>query len=260
LGGLGLLNPVEEATHEYENSKIMTQQLTNAIFLQQEVLVIDDNMEEEAGNALKERKQEKVAALKDELSASLSPEMLKMIDLSAEKGASIWLTKLPLKELGFRLSKQEFEDALCMRYNLRMKDVPKTCVCGGQYTINHCLTCKNGPFVNIRHNSVRDTAAELLKEVCKDVKVEPPLLPVTGEVLPHGTILADGARADVSALSFWNPLCRAFFDVVVFNPQAPATGTKKFLRCIRITKRRKSEATCVALVQLGLDQLDLFKV
>ena len=230
LGGLGLLNPVEEATHEYECSKIMTQQITEAIYLQHEALAIDEKLEEEARIAVKGMKQEKIEALKEELSTYLSPDLLKLINLSAEKGASIWLTSLPLKEYGFRLSKQEFEDALCMRYDLRMKDVPRTCVCGDQYTINHCLTCKNGGFVNIRHNAVRDTAAELMKEVCKDVKVEPPLLQVTGEVLPQSANKADGARADVSALSFWNPLCRAFFDVVVFNPQAPSNWNKEIPR------------------------------
>ena len=38
----------------------------------------------------------------------------------------------------------------------------------------------------IRHNAVIDTLAEVLQEVCKDVKVEPHLLPVTSEVLPEG--------------------------------------------------------------------------
>ena len=227
LGGLGLQNPAEEAEHEYLNSVIMTRQLTEAIFAQHRTLVIDQQLEEEAIKAIKVRKDERIMQLQDEISELLSPDMHKLIALSAEKGASIWLTSLPLKDCGFRLGKQEFEDALCMRYDLQMKDVPKTCTCGSQYTINHCLTCKNGGFVNIRHNAVRDTAAELLGEVCKDIRVEPPLLPVTGESLPHGANIADGARADVSALSFWNPFCRAFFDVVVFNPQATSNWNKE---------------------------------
>ena len=55
----------------------------------------------------------------------------------------------------------------------------------------------------IRHNIVRDTIAELLQEICKDVRVEPQLLPVTGEELPPRSNTADGARADVSAIGLW---------------------------------------------------------
>ena len=81
--------------------------------------------------------------------------------------------------------------------------------------------------MNIRHNTLRNTTHDLMKQVCKDVQLEPNLLPVTGEVLPTGSNVADGARADVSALSFWHPLCRAFFDIRVFNPFAPTNWSKK---------------------------------
>ena len=80
--------------------------------------------------------------------------------------------------------------------------------------------------MNIRHNAVRDTTSNLMKEVSKDVKVEPRLLPVTGEDLPPGSNLMDGARSDISALSFWNPLSRAFFDIRVFNPLAQSNWKK----------------------------------
>ena len=61
-----------------------------------------------------------------------------------------------------------------MRYNLRLADVPRTCACGDEYSINHCPICKRGGYVIIRHN------------VVKDMQVKPQLLPVTGEVLPAG--------------------------------------------------------------------------
>ena len=49
---------------------------------------------------------------------------------------------------------------------------------------------------------------------------------VTGEELPAGTNMADGARSDVSALGFWTPLRRAFFYIRVFNPLAPTNWCK----------------------------------
>ena len=96
-----------------------------------------------------------------------------------------------------------------MRYDLRLADVPRTCACGDDYSINHCLTCKRGGYVIIRHNAVRDTLAEVLREVCSDVKVEPQLIPVTGEVLPAGSNVTDNARSDVSAVGLWHPMNRA---------------------------------------------------
>ena len=38
--------------------------------------------------------------------------------------------------------------------------------------------------------------AELLKEICKDVVIEPALLPLTGETLPTGSNLSDGASRE----------------------------------------------------------------
>ena len=43
----------------------------------------------------------------------------------------------------------------------------------------------------------------------KDVVIEPPLLPLTGEKLPPGSNLSDGARLDVSCINLWSPLSRA---------------------------------------------------
>ena len=75
------------------------------------------------------------------------------------------------------------------------------------------------------YNVVRDPIAEILQEVCKDVRIEPQLLPVTGEELPARANIADGARADVSAIGLWQPLNRAFLDIKVFNPLASSNVT-----------------------------------
>ena len=165
--------------------------------------------------------------MQEELAVTISETTLKLLQLSAEKGASSWLTSLPLKEFGFRLNKQEFGDAVSMRYNLPLKDVPRQCVCGADYGISHCLTCKSGGFIHFRHDTVRDTVGRLADEICKDVRIEPMLLPVTGEALPESANTTDGARSDVSALGFWQPLSRAFFDVKVFNPLAKTNWQMK---------------------------------
>ena len=39
------------------------------------------------------------------------------LDLATEKGSSMWLTSIPLKEMGFNLNKREFRDGLSLRYD-----------------------------------------------------------------------------------------------------------------------------------------------
>ena len=41
-------------------------------------------------------------------------------------------------------NKQPFIDANAMRYDLKLKDVPKSCTCVKDYSIKNCLSCKNG--------------------------------------------------------------------------------------------------------------------
>ena len=136
------------------------------------------------------------------IKSDVSSSTKRIIELASEKGSSSWLTSLPLKQYGFRMNKQEFHDSICLRYDLKIKDTARTCVCGEVYSVNHCLTCKKGGYVTLRHNSLRDLTAEVLKEVCVDVGTEPPLLPVNDEILPTGANKQDGARLDVSALQY----------------------------------------------------------
>ena len=41
--------------------------------------------------------------------------------------------------------------------------------------MSHALSCKKGGFVTLKHNELRDITAEMLGEICRDVKVEPML-------------------------------------------------------------------------------------
>jgi hypothetical protein len=100
--------------------------------------------------------------------------------------------RILLKAFGFVLNKQEFTDAIALRYNFTIIDSARKCVCGEANTINHALSCKRGGYVSLRHNSLRDMIAELLRTVgCKDVTTEPPLLPVSGVHLPRGSNISD---------------------------------------------------------------------
>ena len=77
----------------------------------------------------------------------------------------------------------------------------------------------------MRHNYIRDLEAELLKEICKDVKVEPKLIPI-GNVEMAGGNSAEKARLDVSAVGLWSPMERTFLDIRVMHPNSPTYRQK----------------------------------
>ena len=54
-----------------------------------------------------------------------------------------------------------------------------------------------------RHNELRDLTAQMLKEVCHNVTVEPALQPVSGEVFQsRGSSTGEGTRLDIAADNF----------------------------------------------------------
>ena len=219
LGGMGTTND------EYENSIRLTQNLTKMIINQDRFGSIDENEINEIKKSIaKEREMKQEEQLKSILDSEDLTEMeRKKIEICQELGASNWLTALPLREAGFILNKQEFRDALAIRYNISIKGLPETCACGSEFTCDHAMICKKGGFISLRHNDLRDITYELLSEVCKEVENEPMLQPLTGKTLKYQTAKTENnARLDVSALGFWCRDQRAFFDIKVFDPVAPS--------------------------------------
>ena len=90
--------------------------------------------------------------------------------MACEKGASSWLQVLPIKDQGFCLNKGEFRDALLLRYNKTINDLPSKSPCGQAFSPEHAMSGKKGSFVHVRHDEIRDIQATLLKEICNDVK------------------------------------------------------------------------------------------
>ena len=54
-----------------------------------------------------------------------------------------------------------------------------------------------------------------MREVCRDVKIEPGLLPVENPaVLKPGTNITKGARLDISGMGVWNSFERSYLTVM----------------------------------------------
>uniref|UniRef100_A0A1X7SRF4 Uncharacterized protein n=2 Tax=Amphimedon queenslandica TaxID=400682 RepID=A0A1X7SRF4_AMPQE len=175
------------------------------------------------------------------VSASFSTQNKRLFEISSEKGASSWLTVLPISEHGYYLHKGSFRDALCLRYGWQPPHLPTTCVCHKSFTVEHSLSCPNGGYTIFRHNNLRDLTSQFLCEVCHDVSTEPLLQPVSGESFPQRSINRDeGARLDIAATNFWERNGqRSFFDIRVFNPLAPTNLNVSLRQCYHSHEREK---------------------
>ena len=221
LGGLGIINPVEAADKEYQTSVKVTEDLVDLIYHQATSLKTLDKVKVKAKvEALSLAKE---TFLKAELSfvmSRLDQAAQRSIELLKEQGSGSCLTALPLGRLSYSLNKVEFRDSICLRYGWEIPNTPRFCSCGTLNNLNHILNCKNGGYSNWRHDNVRNAIAEYLRAIgCKDVKIEPPLIPIESEKFQKGNN-ADKARLDVSARGLWSTFEKTFVDVRIFNPNS----------------------------------------
>ena len=240
LGGLGIPIFSELADREFSNSTILTEQLQKNILSQEP----PNNINKEAIKKIKAKiKRDKIELYQQHLNAikdSLPEDKIKLIEISCEKGASLWLSTLPIKEEGFQIDKQSFWDLIKIRYGHQLTRLRNECACGSKFDLEHSLSCKKGGFVTIRHKSIRDLTAKMLTEVCKDVSVEPHLHPITGETLGEATAnTSDKARLDIAARGFWVSGKKAFFDIRVFNPVAGRYRNSKIPKACELNEKEK---------------------
>ena len=194
LGGLGIGKPHEECQSEYTASKLLTTELTKAIVDQQEVYTASSNLTKSGKVMIKNLKNSELQAKFNAIAERCGTPSKRALPAAREKGASSWLNTLPLQQYGYTLNKEEFRDSVCLR-NSWIPNTPITCGCGKTSDLDNLLTCKLGGYVIMTNNNIRDTLANLLREVCHDVKVEPQLQKVNvGDCLSHQA--GDQARLD----------------------------------------------------------------
>ena len=242
LGGLGIPIFTEIAKGELENSKKLTNHLVESIINQE----IQLNQSQDMKKIKLEMKSTKSKAQNETLEClrkEMDPTQRKLNELACAKGASIWLTLLPISNEGYDINKELFWDLIRIRYGCQLKRIPTTCECGSLFDLQHALSCKKGGFVSLRHNELRNIIALMLKTICKDVVIEPPLLPLTGEDLHEvSAITGDEARLDVRARGFWQTGQSAFFDIRVFNPLAKRHISQDLKKCLETNEREKKRA------------------
>ena len=101
------------------------------------------------------------------------------------------------------------------------------------------MNCNKGGFVSVRHDSIKNFEGQLLKQICKDVQLEPPLQPV-GEVTFHKSAnTKDEARLDVRARGFWRDGQSAFFDIRTTNADNASQTNKSIKSVLRNHENEK---------------------
>ena len=252
-GGLGLRVQHKNSDTCYAVSKVITGPLTKQIISQDQQLPDHDEVKEArlAGSQMiQQQLEEKITTLRD----NQTPTMKKNLEQLAQPGASSWLSALPLKEQGFNLNKSEFQDALNIRYDRALKNLPSKCACGKRFDLTHAMNCNRGGFISNRHDSIRNFEAKLLKQVCNDVQIEPHLQPVSEGVRFHhaSANTRNDARLDVRAKGFWREGQNAFFDVRVTNADNMSQRDKtveSVLRSHEQEKKRQYNARVMEIEQ-----------
>ena len=197
-GGLNIPNPTCCSDFQFSSSKLLSASLVAMIQQQTEDFHIP--YLQQAHSTIPQSRQQMLTSCLANIQSRVDPQLQETIELN---NSSLWLTALPLQEQGFHLNKQEFRDALCLRYGWQLANIPSHCVRGTSFSVDHTMIFRHGGLTFIRHNELRDLTAQWLQEVCHDVTVEPPLLPLDGEIItPTSANSSDNARADIHTRGF----------------------------------------------------------
>ena len=130
----------------------MTQNLKKIILNERKDETANENVRNEIRKDRKKRNDNKLEKVRSEM----NEKQKRMNTANQEAGSYNWLTALPLKEFGYDLNKEQFWDALRIRFNWVIPKLPSECACGSKFNVQHAISCKKGGFVTLRHNEVRD--------------------------------------------------------------------------------------------------------
>ena len=218
-GELGLADPQETTETEYKHSTQTTAKLTDKIYNQK--LDLDHNPSDQqytrhTKNRIQQEKTAKFWNSHDELLEELTPESQQLIKGAMERKASSWLSASPITAIGYALNR-EFTDAVCISYGWKVKGIPTHCACGKTNYMDYSLICKLGGYTSMKHNSLRDSEAEIMRKVCKDVQTEPTLPPINKNEFERKVNTVDNGRLDI-----YEKLCncceKTFFDIRITHP------------------------------------------
>jgi len=93
----------------------------------------------------------------------------------------------------------------------------------------------------MRHNSVRDSDAQIMTKVFRDVQTKPTLLPINENDYERKVNTADNASLDISARGLWNSCEKTFFDIRITHPTPQSYSGKSLTEIYQQHEKEKKD-------------------
>jgi len=93
----------------------------------------------------------------------------------------------------------------------------------------------------MRHHSVRDSEAQIMQEVCRDVQTKPMLLPINKIDYERKVHTADNAGLGISATGLWNSCEKTFFDIRITHPTSQSYSGKSLAKIYQRHEKEKDK-------------------
>ena len=164
-GGMGIINPAKKADSCFEDSNFITEPLAELI-CEESLTIPPETVSSQKIRASEVKK--RITMQQKELIAEIldrsDDHLRRILEQATQKTASSWLTVLPIEEEGFTLHKGDFRDAFRLRYGLTIPNLPRKCVCGSEFNVDHAMICKKVDlFLKETTKFVIFSAANLIK-------------------------------------------------------------------------------------------------
>ena len=148
LGGLGLINPVAIAQEQHASSQLISAPLVERVLHQDHQLANCQSAQQDIKAKVRSDKRVKQKEDARNLQRQLPVSLQRSMELSQEKGASTWLTALPIDDHGFALHKSAFRDALSLSGTIgRSRIHPLTAVAATHSAWSMLCPAKRGDFL-----------------------------------------------------------------------------------------------------------------
>eukprot|EP01068_Selenidium_serpulae_P010606 Selendium_serpulae@DN5499_c0_g1_i6.p1 len=235
-GGIKLSLPHENTAEKLIESKTATKHLQDAILRKSE---FSKQVHAQQMKKIKiEFKNTRQCRSKNEMESimtKLDNQQKRCVERAVDYHTGSWLTACPTTTIEFDLSREEFRDALALRYGWQMTEMPATCDgCNARMNVAHALECKKGGMVIRRHNEVRDALGDLCSLAWGRQIVREPVIREAGE---------DGKgelRADLMVRGIWSPQGAALIDIRVTDSDATSNLTKSVGKVMAEQEEKKN--------------------
>ncbi len=168
------------------------------------------------------------------------------------KDSGQWLSAVPSTFNGTELSKQEFQDALLLRYAKSPGDLQSHCDgCGATFNVRHGLACKHGGLVISRHNEIRDELSDLASKAFSpsSVRDEPkihlsrPVEKQTALAQPNPSVAKTQKEdcGDLLIRGLWSRGTDCIIDVRVTDTDAKSYRSKDPAKVLEAQEREKKK-------------------